>query len=137
METEEAAEAFFKCWRKIYNTSENKIDEIWGEEVMQRLIRRFEEEDKENSNWIREHMDMAMRVEGAVSSMKLPRMEEGNLEVLIQDLKNNKAAGPDKLRGEIFKELGKSKICKEIMIECYNKVPLEKEAPRKLVEVHN
>ena len=130
MEEKEAGNAFFKCWKEIYNSSKNEIDEVWGEEKKHELVKKFEKEDKEKRNWTNEHMDMAMRIEEVASTMDLPKMKRESLEELLRNLKNNKAAGPDKLRGEIFKELGKSYICKKTMIRCYNNVAMEEEAPK-------
>ena len=53
-----------------------------------------------------------MRVKGAISSMNLPVLKEETLKDLLKKLKNNKAAGPDKMKGEFFKELGKDDICR-------------------------
>ena len=44
MEMEKAAESFFDTWREIYNSSENEINEIWGKEIKDILIEKFEEE---------------------------------------------------------------------------------------------
>ena len=134
MEEKEASDAFFKCWGEIYNSSKNEIDEVWGEEVKQELVEKYikehEEEEKKKKRWTNEHMEMAMRVEGVVDAMEVPKMSRENLEELLKNLKNNKAAGPDKLKGEFFKELGKSYTCKKMMTKCYNNVIREEEAPK-------
>ena len=49
MEMEQAAESFFNTWREIYNSSENEISEIWGKEIKDILIEKFEEEYKRNN----------------------------------------------------------------------------------------
>ena len=72
---------------------------------------------------------MAMRVKGAISSMNLPVLKEESLKDLLKNLKSNKAAGPDKIKGEFFKELGKDKMCRKTMVRCYNNVLKEERAP--------
>ena len=47
----------------------------------------------------------------------------------MNNLKNNKAAGPDKLKAELFKELGKRQRCREVMLECFNSVLGDREVP--------
>ena len=45
-----------------------------------------------------------------------------DLGVELGKLKEGKAAGLNKIKGEVYKELGKSEICKEVMVRGYNKV---------------
>ena len=85
MEMEKAAESFFETWREIYNSSENEINEIWGKEIKDILIEKFEEEDKLNKGWIKEHMEMAMRIKGAISSINLPVLKEETLKDLLKN----------------------------------------------------
>ena len=75
-------------------------------------------------------MDMAMSTKDMIEPMRIPIMKEKNLEKRLEELKNNKAAGPDKLKGELFKELGKREICREVMIKCFNNVLEEGEIPK-------
>ena len=35
MEEKEAVNAFFMCWKEIYNSSKNEIDEVWGDKKKQ------------------------------------------------------------------------------------------------------
>ena len=93
------------------------------------MIEKFEEEDKMNKGWIKEHLEMAMKVEEATSSMELPVLSENTLKDLLKKLKNNKAAGPDQMKGEYFKVLGKDETCRKTMLKCYNNVLKEERAP--------
>ena len=62
--------------------------------------------------------------------MGTPILEEATLEKLLKNLKNNKAAGSDGLKGEYYKELGKSEVCKKNMARCLNSVLEEEEAAK-------
>ena len=126
---EEAARIFIEIWREIYNSSRNEISEVWEERIKQELIEKFAAEERNNEGWLREHLDMAMRVEGEITSMRLPELKRGTLEGLLKKVKNKKATGPDKLKGELFKELGKSEVCLKTMVNCFNNVLKEEEAP--------
>ena len=46
MKLENALEDFFKIWRIIYNTNENNIEDIWDSEILENLIKEFEEKEK-------------------------------------------------------------------------------------------
>merc|ERR1712106_1207774 len=129
MKLEDALEDFFKVWRIIYNTNENNIEEIWDNKILENLIKEFEEEKKRCNVFLHEHMDMAMSTKDSIEPMKTPIMQEINLNKRLEELKNNKAAGPDKLKGELFKELGKREACREVMVKCFNNVLEEGEIP--------
>ena len=54
--------------------------------------------------------------------MKATEMKDKELKENLRKLKNNKAAGTDKLKAELFKELGKRGECREVMLRCFNSV---------------
>ena len=60
MEIDKALDDFFKVWRLIYNTSENKIDEVWEADTLQNLIEKFNEEETEIHRNIKEIVEMDM-----------------------------------------------------------------------------
>ena len=47
MELEKALDDFFKFWRLIYNMNENKIEEVWEADTLERLIEEFKKEENE------------------------------------------------------------------------------------------
>ena len=61
--------------------------------------------------------------------MKTTEMKDEDLKAKLRKLKNNKAAGTDKLKAELFKELGKRGICRKVMLKCFNKVLEGEETP--------
>merc|ERR1712082_67699 len=63
-----------------------------------------------------------MSTKEMIIPMKATKMKDEELKENIRRLKNNKAAGPDKLKAELFKELGKRGTCREVMLKCFNNV---------------
>ena len=54
--------------------------------------------------------------------MEEPVMGEENMKEELENLKEGKAAGINKIKPEVYKELNNSKICKEVMRNGYNKI---------------
>ena len=124
MELEKALDDFFKFWRLIYNLNENKIEEVWEADTLERLIEEFKTEENENEN-----ISANMPAKDRIIPMKATELKDGELKEKIRKLKNNKAAGTDKLKAELFKELGKRETCREIILKCFNNVLKEGETP--------
>merc|ERR1712179_319988 len=122
MELEKALEDFFKFWRLIYNLNENKIEDVWGADTLEELLEEFKKEESRMHINLIEHMDMAMPTKEIIIPMKATEMKDEELKVNLRKLKNNKAAGTDKLKAELFKELGKRGTCREVMLKCFNSV---------------
>ena len=128
---QEGRTKFFKAWEEIYRKDTNEIGAVWTKEIKQKLIEEHDKEEKMNhkQNGLREHMDMATEIGSSIRPMKAKRMTENDLKDIMEKLKDNKAPGPDGMRGEYFKELFKDQECKEFMIDCFNSVLEEKEIP--------
>ena len=129
MEVEEALENFFEFWRLVYNLSKNEIGEVWDEERMEELVRIFGDEERGYNRSQEEHLDTTKSARNKIRPMVIEEMGEGELKERLNNLKNNKAAGPDKIKAELFKELGKRKRCREVMVGCFNSVLGEREVP--------
>ena len=110
MDSTEGWEKVVSLFGGIYKTGEEKANPIyggrWNADSKEDLEKRYEEEKK--------------RGEGG--HMEMPLMEIDDLGVELGRLKEGKAAGLNKIKGEVYKELGKSEICKEVMVKGYNKV---------------
>ena len=110
MDSTEGWEKVVSLFGGIYKTGEEKANPIyggrWNADSKEDLEKRYEEEKK--------------RGEGG--HMEMPLMEIDDLGVELGKLKEGKAAGLNKIKGEVYKELGKSEICKEVMVKGYNKV---------------
>ena len=129
MEIDKALDDFFKVWRLIYNTSENKIDEVWEADTLQNLIEEFNEEENKIHRNITENVDMDMSKKEKIVPMKTTEIKDEDLKEKLKNLKNNKAAAIVKLKRELFKELGKREGCREIMGKCFNKILEGEETP--------
>ena len=123
-EIEEALSSFFEFWRLVYNMGENKIEEAWDEEVLMNLMQEFEEEEQviEKEGGMEEHEDMVRRIEHRIKPMRIDEMGEEEFRDRLRNLRSNKAAGPNKLKAELFKELGKRQGCRGVMLRCFNNV---------------
>ncbi|CAL4127218.1 unnamed protein product, partial [Meganyctiphanes norvegica] len=131
MEIEEARKCFFGDWRGILAARENKAYEIWDEEIKKEMI-----ESRDNIDtriWIEEHLDMASRIEYRIRSMDTPRLERRTLEKIIEKLKDKKAPGPDKIVGEVYKDIIQRKKCRDVLLKCLNQVLDEEEVPESWV----
>ena len=126
MELEKALEDFFKFWRLIYNMNENKIEEAWEADSLERLIEEFKAEENEIET---EHKDPNILVKDRIIPMKVTEINDAELKEKIRKLKNNKAAGTDKLKAELFKELGKRGACREVILRCFNNMLKNGETP--------
>ena len=54
--------------------------------------------------------------------MKEPEMSEGNIKTELESLKEGKAAGINKIKPEVYKEMNNSRICRDVMRNGYNKI---------------
>ena len=62
--------------------------------------------------------------------MELPVFSETDLIDVLKPLKPNKAVGTNKLRAELYRTLGESDLCKEIMTECFNNIITTRNIPQ-------
>lgn len=67
---------------------------------------------------VREHMDMAENITVNIAPMDYPNMEVQKVKNCLKKLRNNKAPGPDKLKTEIYKVIGKNETCITVLTEC-------------------
>ena len=54
--------------------------------------------------------------------MKEPEMSDENIKSELESLKEGKAAGINKIKPEVYKEMNNSGICREVMRNGYNKI---------------
>merc|ERR1712236_89456 len=65
-----------------------------------------------------------------IAPMKTIEMTDDDLKTKLSKLKNDKAAEPDNLKAEHFKELGKRASCREVMVKCFNKIIEGEDTPK-------
>ena len=129
LNTDTSKEKILEFWKNLYNQYVNNIDDIWNEEIKQDLLLQFEEEKKWNLNILKEHLDMAGEVETKIIPMDLIDSEKEEVKEDVGRLKNKKAAGPSKLKGELYKEVSSSIFCLGVMTDCLNKAVTEDKKP--------
>merc|ERR1711874_269244 len=93
-----------------------------GADTLEELIEEFKKEERKMHVNLIEHMDMAMPTKEIIIPMKATEMKDEELKENLRKLKKIKAAGTDKLKAELFKELGKRGKCREVMLRCFNSV---------------
>ena len=124
IEEDREAEAMIQGWVGIYRGEDNRIGEVWNGEVKQV----YEEAREAGLVERREYRGAQMgipridRVGGVRWWMEDVLFQEGDLERRLNKLKNGKAPGPDGVKGEMYKEMGRSKVCLKGMTGVYNGV---------------
>ena len=120
---EEAIGNLRETWHHIYKTGKKELTPIgsgdWKEEKIEDIHKEYRdrrEKDREENGKI--------WIEG-----KKVEYTETTLKKGLKRLKEGKAAGPDKVKAEVYQRMGKSEICREVMKENFNKVIDMKEIP--------
>ena len=141
LEREKAKEEVKKFWSNIYRKHDNDIEETWDarckEEYIReydRLKRNIEEKQAVRLNRVQdlegaernclqtcpveiiEHIDMTRKVEGGFMYLEEECITEERVIKCLNKMKNKRAGGIDKIKAEMYKELGKSTVLKEILI---------------------
>ena len=132
MNQEEAADGISEYWGKIGKKHKFEITEEKREMIRKELEKEIEKTD-ETVLQINEHLDMAI-LEKQIVPMRKIEITKEKIKEIIKNLKNNKAAGPDSIKPEIFKEIGKSDTCIETIAECFNRELQKKTKPKEWKE---
>ena len=72
---------------------------------------------------------MVREVEEVITPMDIIESDRSEVANDIKRLKNKKAAGPNKMKGEFYKEIANSEFCLDVMTECLNKAIIDDEKP--------
>ena len=70
---------------------------------------------------LNEHMVLAMPIQKELNEMRKPDLNVDKVRQTLKKLKAKKAAGPDTLKPELYKELAKSEVCTNKLSECLQK----------------
>ena len=117
-----------KIFKNAYKTGQKNKTPIysgnWKEGAKEKLEKKYENEKPGK-----------VVLEGVVVyigdiPMETPIMSDEDIKEELEDLEEGKAAGIDKMKPELYKELGKSKFCREIMKRNYNTVIKKGEIPK-------
>ena len=60
---------------------------------------------------LREHFDSDIHIEEKVKPMEYPEITQAELHKHLKNIKKNKATGPDDVKGDLYRALGRSEIC--------------------------
>ena len=126
LEDIEGSEKFLDFWRDIYGGKECKIEEIWNTQRKNSLKNEFEEERLRHIWSVRRG---EQREDGIIIPMSEVKMKREELKIEIEKMKMKKAAGPNKLKAELFREIYRVKGGKEMFLRGINKTLMSEEAP--------
>ena len=107
MEQEEAREEINNYWGKLARAHEFKITEKERDELKQAMQQEIDRKRGEEKTHNYEHLDMAMKTEKEIMPMEKVEITKEKVREAISKMKNNKAAGPDGIKPEVFKEIEK------------------------------
>ena len=120
MEEQEAERQIEMVFKEIYRSDEEEITPVhsgmWGNGAREELERRYE-----RTNSTRINLEGITVYTGTVP-MREPKMSDEDTKAELRGLKEGKAAGLNKLKPEVYKELGESGICRRVMTEGYNRI---------------
>ena len=60
---------------------------------------------------LREHFDSDIHIEEKVIPMEYPEITQAELHKHLKKIKKNRATGPDNVKGELYRSLGRSEMC--------------------------
>ena len=74
---------------------------------------------------------MALQVPNIINGMEELKISEQEVRAQVKKMKNNKAAGVDKIKIELYKEIINSEIGLEILTKSFNQIIERNEIPDK------
>lgn len=67
-------------------------------------------------------MDMCFDITLKIKSMKYSTFDTSHIKTVSRKMKNNKTAGPDNVKPEMFKAVAESDICLEAIRSCFQQL---------------
>lgn len=130
-------------WKTIYQKHTCDIEEVWKPEEREVYITDFQSNNPTTMHisingqtvnlpaHLLEHYD-AIQVETppSITNMKQATITELDITQALTNLKNNKATGPDNIKGELFKLLANSHIFKSTLQACLNNTLTNNQVPQ-------
>ncbi|MEL6606481.1 MAG: reverse transcriptase family protein, partial [Cyanobacteria bacterium J06614_10] len=117
-----------KFWGdKIYNMHENKINEVWNEQIKETYEQEIQVSENEEDIYgnrfpreIREHIEAGVQImeRNRIKPMNKPDITEEKIKKCLKRLKKKKAPGPDGMKAELYKPLTESKKCIKTFTLC-------------------
>ena len=130
-------ETLFEYWEKIYTKHENEINDIWNQDSKDEYEKNYDKDARfimygENGTAdliLEEHIDLAYRVNRTPKKMSYPIITDKEVQQYLKKVNNNKAAGPNGLKSDLYKTLGKDRKIVEKLTECLNRIIVESHIP--------
>ena len=116
-----------RYWTGVYGKHENKITEVWNDEIKREYIEELMEQpvfkigEVTNPVVIREHMDALIEIENYIHPMSQPLVDTNKVKNIIKKMKNKKSAVPDGLKVDLYKALMNSEVCMNTLVTCLKK----------------
>ncbi|MPC99458.1 hypothetical protein E2C01_094872 [Portunus trituberculatus] len=140
---EEIQSKLEEYWQGIYQMHPCHIEEVWNNEDRESYKTDFNLLNPSTLHMtvqghtltfpahLLEHLS-AIETESppSIMNMEHPDIKDREIIQALKSITNNKAAGPDNLRGELFKLLADSKICIQTTKKCRNKTLTENQIPQ-------
>jgi len=70
---------------------------------------------------LNEHNVMYKKCENIIIPMEIDKISKLEMKNYLKNLKNNKSAGPDKIKPKFLKIFAESNECIDMITECFNK----------------
>ena len=127
LEEDMECEKMMECWTELYQRDENRVREVWSERKKNeyRIERELGMEEERRMN-MQERVLLGIprigRVTGVKNWMSDVIFDWKEVKKRLGKIKNGKKPGPDQMKGEIYKALGRSEVCMRRMVEVYNRV---------------
>ena len=134
----EIKEKIFETWRPLYQKEENEIHMSWNLEERENYVELLERNtfniEVENENIeipinLREHYEMAFNIGETINPMSKIEIHNEDIERTIRRMKNKKAAGPDGIKIEIYKEVIKIPNIRDLLTKLLQNILEGQEVP--------
>jgi len=127
IDIEREGEVMMSFWKTVYQRDVNEVWEAWSEDMIQeykeqRMIGIETQRNRDEQLNVAGNILRLGRVGGVERWMEDVRFNGGDVKRRIEKIKNGKQPGPDGMKGEIYKALGKNIVCADRIAEVYNRV---------------
>ena len=120
LNTQEVEVDIEQYWTNIYRRHDNDTTAVWNEDIKcaykeQRTKELQEDQLTYNDHTfptiLREHFDSDIQIGNIIKPMDYPQISRQELCTYLNNIKKNKATGPDGIKGELYRALRQSDIC--------------------------
>lgn len=117
-----------KFWREYLGKETNEISLAWNKEKSEEVRSKREREINSEPSFMIVPGGI-FKVKQKITPMELKEIGKDTITGELEKIKSNKAPGPNSLKPVLYKELGKSEFCTEIMAKVYDRQFYSKQIP--------